>query len=172
MQSNHTLSEKWGSFGYNVSNVHALLWANSILASFVRPDLRKMGIHQRIIQFNHYICRQLAVGSSSVMPRNLSVETFTRIDSRILISNACFWLDINIYEVLLMFRESLLVLSQLSTPTSSLHWGMNIVNITVGCKNCFIISKMNKAHLVWGSMHVIDIQNKKYWAQYLTLRKT
>ena len=58
--------------------------------------------------------------SSSVMPRNLTVETFVRIVSRILMSNAFFWLEIIIYEVLLMFRESLLVLSRLSTPTSSL----------------------------------------------------
>ena len=51
---------------------------------------------------------------------NLTVETFVRIVSRILMSNAFFWLEIIIYEVLLTFRESLLVLSQLSTPTSSL----------------------------------------------------
>ena len=53
-------------------------------------------------------------------PRNLTVETFVRIDSRILMSHEFFWLEIIIYEVLLRFRESLLVLSHLSTPTSSL----------------------------------------------------
>ena len=58
--------------------------------------------------------------SSSVTPRNLTVETFVRIVSQILMSNAFFWLEIIIYELLLTFRESLLVLSQLSTPTSSL----------------------------------------------------
>ena len=69
--------------------------------------------------------------------RNLTVETFIRIVSWIWMSNAFFWLEIIIYEVwydktshfihficilqkLLLFRESLLVLSQLSTPTSSL----------------------------------------------------
>ena len=51
-----------------------------------------------------------------VTPRNLTVEIFVRIVSRILMSNAFFWLEILIYEVLLTFRESLLVLSQLSTP--------------------------------------------------------
>ena len=45
--------------------------------------------------------------SSSVTPRNLPVETFVRIVSRILISNASFWSEIIIYEVLLTFRESL-----------------------------------------------------------------
>ena len=58
--------------------------------------------------------------SSRVTPRNLTVETFVGIVSRIVMSNAFFWLEIIIYEVLLTFTESLLVLSQLSTPTSSL----------------------------------------------------
>ena len=58
--------------------------------------------------------------SSSVTPMNLIVETFVRINSRNLTSNAFFWLENIIYEVLLTFIESLLVLSQLSTPTSSL----------------------------------------------------
>ena len=57
--------------------------------------------------------------SSSVTPRNLTVETFVRIVSRILTCYAFFWLEIIIYEVLLTLRESPLVLSQLSTPTSS-----------------------------------------------------
>ena len=57
--------------------------------------------------------------SLSVTRSNLTVETFIRIVSQILMSNVIFWLEI-IYEVLLTFRESLLVLSQLSTPTSSL----------------------------------------------------
>ena len=55
-----------------------------------------------------------------VTPRNLTVETFVSIVSRILMSNGFFFSEIIIYEVLLTFRESLLVLSQLSTPTSSL----------------------------------------------------
>ena len=58
--------------------------------------------------------------TSSVTPRNLTIETFLRIVSRIFMSNALFWLEIIIYEISLTFRESLLVLSRLSTPTSSL----------------------------------------------------
>ena len=58
--------------------------------------------------------------SSSVTPRNLTVEIFVRIEFRLLISVAFFWSEIIIYKVLLTFRESLLVLSQSSTPTSSL----------------------------------------------------
>ena len=46
-----------------------------------------------------------------------------------------------------------------------IHSHMDIVNVTVGCKNCWIISKMNKTQLIWGSIHVIDIQKKEYWAQ-------
>ena len=51
--------------------------------------------------------------SSSVTPRNLTVETFVRIDSRIFMSNGFFWFSsqIIIFEVLQTFRESLLVLS-------------------------------------------------------------
>ena len=44
----------------------------------------------------------LKVKFSSVMPRNLTVETFVRNESRILMSIAFFWLEINIYEVLLV----------------------------------------------------------------------
>ena len=53
-----------------------------------------------------------------------------------------------------------------------IHSGMDIVNVTVGCKNCCIIRKMNKTHLIWGSIHVIDIQKKKYWAQHRSLWNT
>ena len=52
--------------------------------------------------------------------RNLTVYTFVRIESLILTSITFFWLEIIIYEVLLTLRESLLALSQLSAPTSSL----------------------------------------------------
>ena len=65
--------------------------------------------------------------SSSVTPRNLTVETFVRMVSRILMSNAFFWLEIIIYEVLLTFRESLLVLSQ----TLSLDSGLSRIAVTV-----------------------------------------
>ena len=58
--------------------------------------------------------------SSSVTPRNLTVETFVRIESLILMSNTFYFLEIIIYEVLLTFRESMLALSQLSTATGSL----------------------------------------------------
>ena len=58
-------------------------------------------------------------------------------------SIAFFWLEIIIYKVLLTLRESLLALSQFP-----IHTGMNIVNVTVGCKNCCIVSKMNKTHLI------------------------
>ena len=54
----------------------------------------------------------------------------------------------------------------------SIHSGMDIVNVTVGCKNCCIISKMNKTHLIWGCIHVIDIQKKKYYAQHRALWNT
>ena len=78
-----------------------------------------------------------------------------------------------IYKILLMLRESLLALSQLSTRTSSLFtMARNIVNITVGCKKCCIISKINKTHLIWGSIHIIDIQKKKHCAKHQALWNT
>ena len=58
--------------------------------------------------------------SSSVMPMNLTAETFVRIKSQIPMSIAFYWLEIIIYEVLLMLRKSPVAFSQLSTPTSSL----------------------------------------------------
>ena len=57
--------------------------------------------------------------SSSVTSRNLPVETFVRIEWRILMSIAFLWLEIILYEVFLVLRESLLAFSQLSTPTRS-----------------------------------------------------
>ena len=106
------------------------------------------------------------------MPRNLIVETFVRIESWVLISIAFFWLEIIIYEVLLMLRESLLALSQLSTPTSSLFTvAWTLLMSLLDAKTC-TISKMNKTHLIWGCIHVIDIQKKEYWAQHRTLWNT
>ena len=101
------------------------------------------------------------------MLRNLTVETSVRIESPILMSIAFFWLEIVIYEILLTLRESLLALSQLSTPTSFLfRVAWSLLSFTVGCKNCCIISKWTKTHLIWGYIHVIDIQKKEYWAQH------
>ena len=62
---------------------------------------------------------------TSVMAMNLTVETFVRSESLRLMSNAFSWLEIITYEVLLAFRENLLVLSQLSTqllPVPYSHW--------------------------------------------------
>ena len=54
--------------------------------------------------------------------KNLTVETFVRIESRILMSIAYFWLEIIIYQVLLTLRESLLASSQhLPAPYSQWH---------------------------------------------------
>ena len=99
--------------------------------------------------------------SSTVMPRNLTVETFVRIESRILMSIAFLWLEIIIYKVLQTLTESLLALSQLSTSTSTLFTvAWTLLNVTVRCKNCYIFIKMNKTNLIWGSIHVIDIQKE------------
>ena len=99
-----------------------------------KKSISQMGIHQRIVQFNHYVCRQLAIESnrdtnrrryfssdhvnmvikSKIFfkfldkgnnERNLTVETFVRIESRIFMSNAFFWLELIIHEALLTFRE-------------------------------------------------------------------
>ena len=51
---------------------------------------------------------------------NAEVQTFVRIDSQILMSNAFSWYEIIVYEVLLSFSKSLLILSQLSIPTGPL----------------------------------------------------
>ena len=53
-----------------------------------------------------------------------------------------------------------------------IHIGMDTVNVTVGCQNYCIIRKMNKMHLIWGSIHVIDIQKKEYWVQHRALWNT
>ena len=127
-------------------------------------------INQAGLSGSYVFCKKNAKDvhrfSSSVMLRNLTVETFVRIESRILMWIAYFWLEIIIYEVLLTLRESLLVFNTYQLP---IHSGMDIVNVTVGCKNCCIFSKM---HLIWGSIHVVDIQQKRYWARHRALWNT
>ena len=111
--------------------------------------------------------------SSSVTPRNLTVETFVRIVSRILMSNSFFLVgDYHIWSFTNVEWKSVGLEPVINSHQFPVHWGMNIVNVAVGCKNCCIVSKMNKEHLVWGSMHVIDVQKKKYRAQHRALRNT
>ena len=91
-----------------------------------------------------------------ITPRNLAVETFVRIESRIImLSNVSFRLEMIIYEALLTLNESLLALSHLSTPTSAI----NIVNVSIGCKNSCIVSTQNASDRRIYT-HVIDIQKK------------
>ena len=68
----------------------------------------------------YFTCSLKVRFSKRVTARNLTVETVVRIESRSLVSDAFFWMEIIIYKVLLTFTESLLDLSQLSTLTSSL----------------------------------------------------
>ena len=71
----------------------------------------------------------------------------------------CYWKSVTIEPVI-------------NTYQLPIHSGMDIVNVNVGCKNCCIISKMNKMHLILGSIYVIDIQKKEYWAQHRSLWNT
>ena len=106
--------------------------------------------------------------SVKITPRNFTVDIFVMINSRILMSNAFFWLEITICEVLLTFnvecfflvgdyhmrsftnvqRKSVGREPVINCYQFPVHCGMNIFNVTVGCKNCCIISKMNEMHLV------------------------
>ena len=104
-----------------------------------------MGIHKRIVQFHHYVCRQLAMKyppdtnrlryfSSDLFYMVIKSKIFIKCNakefdcwnfrkdwiSKFNVWCVFFWLEIIIYEVLQTFRESLLVLNQLSTSTSSL----------------------------------------------------
>ena len=89
---------------------------------------------------------------------NLTVETFVRVESRIvMLSNEFFLLEIIIYEVLQTLRENLLALSQLSTIIILVinsyqfpsHTGMNIFNVIV-------------RWIIWFEVLVIDIQQKMF----------
>ena len=51
-----------------------------------------------------------------------------------------------------------------------IHSGMDIVNVTVRCKNCCIISKMNKKHLIW-DLYMSLIYKIKSTGLYLYLDK-
>ena len=90
-------------------------------------------------------------------------------------SNAnCIFLvgDYHIWSFTDVERKSVGLEPVIHTYQLPFHSGMDIVNVTVWCKNCCIFSKMNKTHLIWGSIHVIDTQKKMYWAQHWTLWNT
>ena len=72
--------------------------------------------------------------------------------------------DYHIWRFTDVERMSVGLESTINTYQLPIHSGMDIVTVTVGCKNCRIISKMNKTNLIWGSINVIDIQKKEYWA--------
>ena len=197
MESSYKFSEKWGYFDYNLWEICMLSCETSILAALVRPDLPHASrayvlweytkeLYSLIITFAGNWQWRLPMTptelnillvtlftwflkvrfSSSVKPRNLTVETFVRIDSRILMSNAFFWLEITKYEVLNTFKESLLVLCQLLfTVAWTLLMSLSDVKTVVS-------SAKEQAHLVWGSMHVIDIQNEKYCEKHRALWNT
>ena len=143
-------------------------------SSLCQQSISQMGIHQRIVQINYYVCRQLAMeflvtptdldilqGTlfawslkirflSNVTPRNLTVETFVRIDSWILISNAFFLVgDYYIWSFTNVQRKSVRLEPVINSCQFPVHSALNIVNVSVGCKNWCIVSKMNKTHLVW-----------------------
>ena len=78
----------------------------------------------------------------------------------------CFFLvgDYHIWSLTNVQRKPVGFEPVINTYQFPIHSGMNIVNVSVGCKNCCTVSKMNKTDVVWGFMHVIDIQKKKYWS--------
>ena len=85
---------------------------------------------------------------SIVTPRNLTVETFVRIETRILMWNAFFRLEIIIYEVLLTLREVVGLEPIIHSYQFPIHSGKFIFNVTVVFKNCSVVSKMKKTHLM------------------------
>ena len=107
----------------------------------------------------------------------MTVETFVRIESRILMSIAFFWLVTIIYEVLLTLRESLLALSQVSTPTSSLFTvAWTLLMTLLDAKTVVSSAKWTKRNWfddLYMSLICIDpSQKKKYWAQHRSLWNT
>ena len=69
-------------------------------------------------------------------------------------------------------RKSVGLESVMNAYQLPIHSGVDIVNVTIGFENCCIISKMNKTHLIWGSIHIVDIKKKEYWAQHRSLWNT
>ena len=87
-------------------------------------------------------------------------------------SNAFFWLELIIYEVLLTFRESLLVLSQLSTPTSSLFTRQEYCWCHCRMQK-LLYRRQNWTKRNWSEDLCTSLMyKKKYWAQHRTLRNT
>ena len=192
-QSNHKLSEKWGSYGYNLWVIYMLSCehtqsstiSTSRSSPLVLPDLphasSQMGIHQRIVQFNHYVYRQLVMES----PHDTNRLRYITSDLTDMVHNSKIFIECNSKEfdcwnfrkdwfsnfnveyVFLVgdyhiwsftaFRESVLALSQISAPTSSLFTVAWTLSMSLSDEKTCIVRKMKNAHLVWGSMPVIDV---------------
>ena len=112
--------------------------------------------------------------SWSVTPGNLTCWNFRKnwtsncvaVEWVFLVGDYHIWSFINV-------RESLLALSHLSTLTNSLFsvaWTF-IMSLS-DVKTVVFVCKMYKTHLIWGSVHVIDIEKKKCRAEHRALRNT
>ena len=111
--------------------------------------------------------------SSSITPRSLIVETFVRIESWIVMSsNELIRLDIIIHEGLLRLRKSVSLEPVINSYQFPIHNGMNIANGQCRMQKLLYHQQNVQTYLMWGSIHVIDIQKKKYWAKHRTLRNT
>ena len=103
----------------------------------------------------------------------LTVETFRNDWFSNLKSNAFFWLEIIIYEILLTFRESLLVLSQLLTTTISLFTEAWTLSMTLSDAKTVVPSeKLTSTYGLWIYACHWYAKKKKYWAQHRSLRNT
>ena len=92
-----------------------------------------------------------------------------------LISNSnlnCIYLvgDYHIWSFTDIERKSVGLEPVINAYQLPIHCGRDIVKSLSDAKT--ITNKTNKTHLIWGSIHVIDIQKKEYWAQHWSLWNT
>ena len=84
--------------------------------------------------------------SFRVTPRNLTVETLVRIESRILMPSQTFLLawDYHVWRFTNIERKSVGLEPVINFYQFPIHSGMNIGNVTVGCKNRCVVRKWTK----------------------------
>ena len=75
-------------------------------------------------------------------------------------SKAFFWFEIIIYDANVE-SKSVGIDQVINSYQLIIQSGMNVFNVTVGCKISCIVSKMNKTHLIWENAHASDTVKRR-----------
>ena len=103
----------------------------------------------RYFTIDLFTCSLNVKFSSSITPRNLTVETFVRIDSRFLMSNAFLVGDYHIWSFTNDQRKSIGLEPVINSYQFPVHCGMNIVNVTTLSDAKTVVSSAKWTKRIW-----------------------